>query len=370
MSRTARPSQPAGGQSSMRVSCNEQRRPQEQKHSSLRTSQPTPRRGDRGHVSTSYIEDPRASNVRPRHSSSQQDGSRRRDEAQRAPVHPPSRQSRPQPMHDDRHVPRGDRHYGRATSNRREDPAAPRLSARTSEMKNRTAQSASRGSLHPAPSRGASERRRLDPAGKSTSRSCLTEADWQAAVNHSKIDIRSNRTLPGEELPSPICNAWIDAYDQNEEPLLVFMPLSSRSQTRHSAPLSARRASKEVLQPPCHGGRAHRRGYQEDWTLSEKGHAERSSGGYAERSSGFPASQDRKYAKHSAVPEKEAVKSEAVKSHKSYGHARAAHPGSMGSSATTSARGSVIESVADLWETSSVDSLPLGAEWFNFMHGH
>lgn len=41
---------------------------------------------------------------------------------------------------------------------------------------------------------------------------------------------------------------------------------------------------------------------------------------------------------------------------------------SSGSSRTTSARGdSVIDSrISDLWETGSIDSMPLGAEWFSF----
>lgn len=360
MSRTAR-----ANQSSISLAWQEQKsRPCEQKQHSLRANQPTPRRSHEASKASAF------DNYYEGEGRRSQPRSHRREEMQKAPPHPPCRHSRQRSVHDDAMGSRSAKLAGTSFSIGRDDKMARPLSARTREstrpLSARTPEPKSR-SVHTqrkiehsgvcsspqfGPPHGNIDRRnagRLEPPSPMRTRFWESENKRELSANrgrHAGKDSQPSRTIPGEELRSPVCNSWMDPalatrICYNDDPLPVFVPLSSasRSNLRQGTALSARQKSSERIE-----------------TRSHRGNGESSARCYT-RSSGNLRSQDGKYNKHCIIPEKNVMN---MKSRK----------GSMfGSSAATSTQASsVIDSYTDLWETSSVDSLPLGAEWFNFMH--
>jgi len=252
----------------------------------------------------------------------------------------------------------------------REDASAPGLSAYAPEPKHRSlhtqrrmeqrkmdppfAQSTCRSSPHfgPSPQCTAPSNRRhaslgtghADPPG--SARRQVAEPPSSArrhcedGVHYFGADRRRNqgmetfprRTLPGEELHAPVCNSWINPSGRVDELTHSTSQLSGQRQFE-----PARRTSNELAEP-----------------RPRRGTADPSARCCPQRPH-----------KNSALPAKSPVNSS-----RNAVLGLGPHPWSMGSSIATSAQGSVIDSCPDLWETSSVDSLPLGAEWFNFMHKH
>lgn len=302
----------------------------EQRHPSLRASRRSHEEAD-GRASSKALQ-----------TTSRQSRSHRRDDVQKAPPQS-ARHSR-----DDVMASRAGPSSGRAGS------SVP-LSARTTEPKSRSAHthrkmesathSMTRSSPHFGTSRNPGDRRHVgqqDPP--SSARGGYSEAEWPrtSRARCSGREHQPSRTLPGEELHTPMYSSFKDPID---EPLHMFMPLSSRSNPQQSNVHSSQRRSGDRIESRCHSARCYaQRPYS---TMPPKGLQRSDSEG------------------PKLKPEKDHVKSRR-KSASGLGP----HPWSMGSSVATSAQGSFIDSCpSDLWETSSVDSLPLGAEWFNFMHG-
>jgi len=207
--------------------------------------------------------------------------------------------------------------------------------------------STSRSSPHFGAARSTGDRRPC------TSRSHYSEAE-RASASRPRYSGRDNqpcRTQPGEELVSPCYNSWMD---QPDEPLPTFMPMSSRStppqQTVHSP---RRRRSGEQTESRCHSG-----------------NVDSSARGYSQKSAGSKPLPAKGQVRPDSAGPKLRPEKDQIRSRRNSAYGLGPHPWSMGSSVATSAQGSVIDSCpSDLWETASVDSLPLGAEWFNFMHG-
>lgn len=314
-------------------------------------SQPIPRKPSHDHK---RCQDTASASCIPRACSQQERYSRRRDDCdmQRATAYRQSRghqthreQSGGQirreqsgghkAIHDDVSMSRGSRQQGRAVSAGREDAYASRFS-RISEVKSRpyTRKETPSRSIPQfcPPSRTSGH---LEPAGHR--RSGISEAEWQATLLAERqraryaAENRGNRAHPGEELPSPIRDSYMEPHDCGDD---VSGILSNRSRHRQSMVQSARARVHE--QPD--------------------------------------ASQQCMFKHEQASPRKPSKFSESGKSLRKNAHDhdhRTSRFGSLGSSATTSAYGSVIDScTSDLWDTCSVDSLPLGAEWFNFMHAY
>jgi hypothetical protein len=358
MSRTVRSSQPPGGQSSISLSWHDHHRSHHEPKLSSRKTQPTPRRCHDTASASCYREPKNGGgslSARARNSSSQLDRSYRKDDhdSQRVSSHQqrPGRQSRHHSAHDEFFQSRSNQQIRRTASAGREDTSGSRHSART-HRKSEHAPVSSRSLPQFGAVGSTSDRRysRQVPAGKGT-RSRFSESEWQAAVHIGRhSENRMSRTLPGEELPSPIQDPWMETHERNDD---AYMPSSSRSRNQQCTLLYSRAKQNDQLDYP-----------REDYSRQDD-HIERSVRCSAQRSSGHFRGQDTKSTKQSSYDRS------SLKSHKKPVPGRCPQPWSMGSSATTSAQGSVIDSsVTDLWDTCSVDSLPLGAEWFNFMHAH
>lgn len=334
MSRISRNIQPPGGQSSISLCWNEHRQQHEQRHHSARATR-------RGHEADRSCEGEGRLSSRARHTTSRQHDSHRREDVQKAPPHHSARHSRHPSAHSGAMTSRS----AKPAFSSREDASAMPSSARASDHKSRSvnaqrkmdsgAHGASRSVPHFGPTAGTDQRH----TGRSAAGSRSKDADWAAAASRARYagrESQPSRTFPGEELHSPMYNSWMDP--PCNEPLPTFMPLSSRSNPQQPAGSSVRRRSGERLES----------------RNDESG---------ARCSTQRPRTHEGKYSKHGVLSEKDVVKS---RKNLAFGP----HHWSMGSSVATSAQGSVIDSCpSDLWETSSVDSLPLGAEWFNFMHG-
>jgi len=346
MSRTARITQPPGGASSISLGWEDYRHGHVQRQYSARAGQPTPRRAHEAYAASSVLD-------------SCYDGDGRRSSRACTPL----RQSQSHGREDLRRATQQASHsYGRHgsaqrdaqmlrgaktardayTASRDDLPTAP-LSARAAEPKSRTnrrlesnMRSASRSTPQFCPpARSTGDRRQPSRQEPHTARSRPVEADWDVPPSRTRNNLEHpSRTLPGEELCSPIYNPWVD--ERNDEP----------SYPQQSGTLSARRRANDRIESRCNMGR--------DYSQSLR-----------QRSAAIQKSQEAKQHCRGALDASNYK--DVTKPNKKLVYGR-----SLGSSVATSAQGpsSVIDSIpSDLWETSSVDSLPLGAEWFNFMHG-
>lgn len=309
-------------------------------------SQPIPRKPSNDHR---RCQDTASASCIPRAGSQQERYSRRRDDCdmQRATAHRQSRgqthreQSGGQIRREQSGGHHGSRQQGRAISAGREDAYASRFS-RTSALKSTSRKETSSRSVPQfcPPSRTSGH---LEPAGHR--RSGISEAEWQATLKRTRegareaeraryaAENRGNRAHPGEELPSPIRDSYMEPHDCGDD---ISGILSNRSRHRQST-REVQSARARVHEQP-------------------------------------EASQPCMF-KHEQVSSRTPSKfPESAKSFRKNAHDhdhRSSQWGSLGSSASTAAYGSVIDScTSDLWDTCSVDSLPLGAEWFNFMHAY
>lgn len=179
-------------------------------------------------------------------------------------------------------------------------------------------------------------------------RSGYADVERERAARHQcrSKDNQLSRPQPGEELPSYTHNSWMDIPD---EPVPTNVPLSRRTNSKHAMMHSADR-------------RSHRQEVRQDGRdeMQMRSSSRKAAGLERASSKGLHRTNpDMLPPRH----DKDSIK---ARRHVSFGIGP--HPWAMGSSVATSAQGSNLDS-PDLWETSSVDSLPLGAEWFNFMHG-
>jgi hypothetical protein len=345
VSRTARVSQPPGGTSSISLGWEDYRHSNVQRQSSARTGQPTPRRTHEAYAPSSVLDSCYEGDGRrsARATPMRQSQSHGRDDNRKMPQQASSRYGRHGSAQRDAQLLRGAKTARDPYYTNRDDLITAPLSARTPEPKSRThrrldsnMRSTSRSTPQFCPpSRSNGERRQPSRQEPHTARSRPAESDWDVPPSRTRNSFEHpSRTLPGEELCSPIYNPWVD--ERNDEPLY----------SQQSGPLSARRRANERTESRCNTGR--------DYSQSLR-----------QRSAAIQKSQEAKQNCRSA-PDTCNYK-DATKQNKKLVYGR-----SMGSSVATSAQGpsSVIDSIpSDLWETSSVDSLPLGAEWFNFMHG-
>jgi len=315
MSRT----QPPGGRSSINLSWNEPRQSYEHRHPSVRrqTSSRTHRRDEvqkapppptyysRGDAVASRAAG--RSNGRPL-SARAPDPKSRSARTERKPELATSSMSRSQP------------HFGHHCND----------SSRRHAVQNRNGHHSARAEYSAEEWARASRARATSHDGKQDSR------DWGSRRCSGK-DIQPSRTLPGEELHSPIKNSWMDHAD---EPLL-----SSRSNPQTNIPHTKWVSGAE----PRHGNADINT--RQRFSGTKAVHSKRLHRGDSEGPKLRPEKDHQKSRRHAAG-------------------GLGPYHWSMGSSVDTSAQGSVIDSYPeDLWDTSSVDSLPLGAEWFNFMHG-
>jgi len=168
------------------------------------------------------------------------------------------------------------------------------------------------------------ESRKMETTMQSTSRSSAQVGPSQSqraserrhSERYADTDKYASRTLPGEELHAPSYGSWMDHGPSNDRPSSRCDP---RQQTNHRS-----RGYDAGASAPCYTG----------LRTKEVRRSQPSAG--SAQGSGKPR------------------QNVAFRS--------------TGSSRTTSARGdSVIDSrISDLWETGSIDSMPLGAEWFSF----
>lgn len=345
--RSARINQPPGGKSSISLSWHDGRHEEprrtsqrEQRHQSPRSGHVTPRpvsarARDSGHV-TPRPQSHRRDDTRHAHTHSSGDRSQNQMRSEQA-----SRSRGQENVRSESLRMRASQLVGRASSGY-EDVSAATLTARKAEAKHLGLQTQRRMESAASTSRSvpqfgsSSDKRRTtegttsrqQPAG---ARVRLSDTEFEVASKPGRYTGRDqpSRPIPGEEFRTPVYNSWVE-------------PSSSRGDPREASGFSWQRLSHEQESRP-RGARA-----------------EPSANRHGQTAPAVRRSQESRSSKNAAYSEKDGRRNAGL----------GRHPWSVGDSVATSARGSVIGSYesSDLWETSSADSLPLGAEWFNFMH--